>query len=101
MSLIGIVLIIIVVVCLIALICISRKRKALEDSFIKTTTPSKVRAEKSITSDAQKEEEKPLTGAQTIIYEYRASAGTRICPFCDGENSTSMKNCIICGRNLS
>ena len=100
MGLIGCVLIIIIVACVVALICISRKRKALEDSLIKTTVISSERAEKSIDSNALKEEEKAFVVAQTTIYAFKVSVETHRCPFCDGENTASAKNCIICGRKL-
>lgn len=98
----GYVLLIVVAACIIALICISKKRKALdEESYIKTPTTSIPSTERTDTSNVPKETEKLLETAQNTIYEFRAKSTTRLCPFCDGENSLSAATCIICGRNLS
>jgi len=98
----GYVLLIIVAACIIALICISKKRKALdEESYIKTPPPSIPSAESATTSNVPKETETLSGPAQNTIYEFKTTRTIRLCPFCDGENSTGAATCIICGRNLS
>ncbi len=98
----GYVLLIIVAACIIALICISKKRKALdEESYIKTPPPSIPSTARAATSDVPKEAEMFSGAAQNTIYEFKSKSAIRLCPFCDGENSTGAATCIICGRNLS
>ena len=98
----GYVLLIVVAACIIALICISKKRKALdEESYIKTPSTSIPNTEKAATPNTPKEAEMPSGAAQNTIYEFNAKRATHLCPFCDGENSAGAATCIICGRNLS
>jgi len=98
----GYVLLTIVAACIIALIFISKKRKALdEESYIKTPPPSIPSAESATTSNVPKETETLSGPAQNTIYEFKTTRTIRLCPFCDGENSTGAATCIICGRNLS
>lgn len=98
----GYVLLIIVAACIIALICISKKRKALdEESYSKTPPTSIPSAEKATTPNVTKEAESLSGATQNTIYEFKAKKATRLCPFCDGENGTGAATCIICGRNLS
>lgn len=93
----GYILLLVVVACVIALIYISKKRKALEENFTATSG----------TSDANKvdnidpiKDETPSGPPQNTIYEFNAKSGNCLCPFCDGENSVGAKVCHICGRDL-
>ncbi len=98
----GYVLLIIVAACIVALICITKKRKALEeDSYIKTPPTSIPSTESAPASTVPKETEITSEMAQNTIYVFNARAVTRLCPFCDGENNAGAATCIICGRNLS
>lgn len=100
----GFVLLLIVAACVIALIYIARKQKALdEEVVIKPTdsTGSSGTASSSTGSTPSKpEEDKPSGPPQNTIYEFNAKSTKRLCPFCDGENSVGAKVCNICGRDL-
>lgn len=101
MGTIGYVLLFVVVVCIVALICIAKKRSALEaDSFIKSPAVSSTSAEKTVAATKPEECKGTSIPAQNTIYQFSARPEVRLCPFCDGETSTSAKTCIICGRDL-
>lgn len=94
-------LLIIVAALVIALIYITKKRKALEDEgFTATSDTSGTSGSTSTATNTQKEEEKPSGPPQNTIYEFSSKAGKRLCPFCDGENSAGAKVCNICGRDI-
>lgn len=99
-----VVLLLVAVVCVIALIYIAKKRKALDESIdIKVssstgTSGSGNGAEGG--SSGKPEEEKASGPRQITVYEFSAKTMKRCCPFCDGENSTGANACSICGRDL-
>ena len=96
------ILIFIVVICVVALIYIARKRKALEeDSFIKPTSTFGASITASASSDVPSVDNNPSEASQETIYEYSAKTASHTCPFCDGENNAESKKCVICGRTLS
>lgn len=100
----GLVLLLIVIACAIALIYVARKQKKLDGEVTIKPTDSSVSsgATGSTTGNApgKPEEEKPSGPPQNTIYEFNAKSVKRLCPFCDGENSVGAKVCNICGRNL-
>ena len=93
----GFVLLLIVAVCVIALIYITRKQKALDEEVVIKPTES---SGSSDTTPSKPEEDKPSGPPQNTIYEFNAKSTKRLCPFCDGENSVGAKVCNICGRDL-
>lgn len=99
----GFVLLLIVAACVIALIYIAGKQKALdEEVVIKPTDSSGSSGTTSSTtgSTPSQPEEKPSGPPQNTIYEFNATSAKRLCTFCDGENSVGAKVCNICGRDL-
>lgn len=58
-------------------------------SLSKTNTYKKLIEE--ITSDS----------SLKTIYIFKRKTSTRLCLFCDGENSVEAKNCVICGQDLN
>lgn len=100
----GLVLLLIVAVCVIALIYIARKQKALDEEIVVKPTDSSwssgaTSSSRGITP-GKVEEEKSSAPPQNTIYEFNAKSAKRLCPFCDGENSVGANVCKICGRDL-
>lgn len=95
-----IVLLIIVAACVIALICITKKLKDLEEGFTATSETSSTSSATSTTTGTPQEEEKTSGQPQNTIYEFLSKSGKRLCPFCDGENNAGAKVCNICGRDI-
>lgn len=86
---------VIILGCVIALIYINKRAKALEKELPAATTVAVAETGKSAPT---KEEVCP---SQHILYSYKSSVTRMRCPFCDGENQYSARSCIICGRDLS
>lgn len=101
----GYILLIIVSVCVLALIYISKKQKELDDldDYVKSKEKEKAEASREEKKEDKKEiikDNKVLTHPQHIIYEFNAKSAKHRCPFCDGENGVGAKVCNICGRDL-
>ena len=96
----GYTLLIIIALSLIALICVLAKQKALEKSTtVKAKEPSSITT-KSHTAGTTIEPEKTSSPPQHTIYAFHVITQTRICPFCDGENSVGTTVCKICGKSM-
>lgn len=91
-----IILILIVAISLIALIRVSKKRKALEKSLEESSD----KRDTPVLPDTEKKTEITSGPSQINIYELSSKAGTRLCPFCDGENRAGVRVCDICGRDI-
>lgn len=92
------VLLLVLAVCVIALIRITQKLKALEEESDSTITNTSGTSRTSSSTINDKKEEEGLP--QNTIYEFSEKSEKRLCPFCDGENSLGAKVCIVCGREL-
>ena len=87
------ILIVVVVICVIALICIAKKRKAVEVMDTPVADPP--------APDPVADVIAPSTDPmQKTIYAFVPKYRNRVCPFCDGENSLGAKTCDICGRGF-
>lgn len=107
-TMIGAVLFVVVIVCLVALVVISRKRRELRDMMYYEAEAEKEEfiipePEKPVLiKGAKKPVYRDTMGAekpsnQTTIYAYQRDYRTRICRQCDGENAITAECCCICG----
>lgn len=93
-------LLLVVAICIITLIYISKKRKAAEKEKYTAAKPSAASSVTEKTTVSEKIEKRPET-VQNTIYKFETKAATRLCPSCDGENGANAETCIICGQRLS
>ncbi len=92
----GILLLLVVVGCVIALFYISKKQKELDAPDIETKR--EVEAEEKKVPEHHSES---VVSTQDTIYEFQPDGTLRICPYCDGENQKCAEECVICGQKLS
>lgn len=95
-----IVLLLIVAACVIALICITKKFKDLEEGFSASSYTHSTSSAKGSFTSVHRDEEAPSDPTQNTIYEFIAESRKCLCPWCDGENSVGAKVCNICGRDI-
>ena len=95
------VLLVIAGACVIALIYINGKSKALEKEAVAASDTSGTNSETGASTDKKQGPDKSFGPPQYTIYEFSPKAGKRLCPFCDGENGADARKCSICGKNIS
>lgn len=105
-TLVGFILLIVIAVCVILLVMISKKRKELRDmmyyereresgEFIVKDLPKTPGKTKSDPVDPGPTS--TIKSKQNTIYEYQCWTRTRVCRQCDGESAMNADRCGICG----
>ena len=100
----GFILLIVIAVCVILLVMISKKRKELRDMYEREResgefivkdlpkTPGKTKSDPVDPGPTSTIKSKQMT-----IYEYQSWTRTRVCRQCDGESAMNADRCGICG----